>query len=111
MNWYLAKITFRISAGHGQFDEQLRMIYALTREEALLKARMIGLREEARLFTVHAQPVAWEFVNVAELLPLPALTDGMEVYSRIFETPEPERHVQYVHQRAMDLQFTLNARA
>lgn len=110
MNWYIAKLTFRITVGHGQFDEQLRMIYALNREEALLKARMIGLREEDRMLNVYQQPVAWEFVNVAELLPLPSLADGIEVYSQVFETNEPERHVHDVHQRAMDLQLALDAR-
>jgi hypothetical protein len=111
MNWYLAKLTFRITSGYGQFDEQLRMIYALDEEEALLKARKIGLQQEECLMTSYQQPVAWEFVNVAELIALPSLADGMEVYSRLFETNEPERHVHDVHRRAMDLQLHFQARA
>ncbi|MEK7225456.1 MAG: DUF4288 domain-containing protein, partial [Bacteroidota bacterium] len=50
MNWYLAKIVFRIVCGDGnhlaQFDEQLRLIRADKREEALLKAQLLGSREE-----------------------------------------------------------------
>jgi hypothetical protein len=111
MNWYLAKLVFRITSGYGQFDEQLRLIYAVDREEALLKARAIGLRQEEQLMAYHQPAVAWEFVNAAELIALPSLADGMEVYSQLFETNEPERHVHDVHQKAMDLQLTLAARA
>lgn len=42
MNWYLAKMVFRILCGDGnhraQFDEQLRLISAVSREEAFHKA-------------------------------------------------------------------------
>jgi len=42
MNWYLAKIVFRIVCGDGehtpQFDEQLRLILASSKEEAFKKA-------------------------------------------------------------------------
>ena len=42
MNWYLTKIVFQIICGDGdhtpQFDEQLRLIRADKKEEALLNA-------------------------------------------------------------------------
>ena len=46
MNWYLAKIVYRIYCGDGehtgQFDEQLRLIAAETKEDAFHKAQTIG---------------------------------------------------------------------
>lgn len=109
MNWYIAKITFRIAAGFGQFDEQLRLILAASAEEARLKAKTIGIREEEA--HPRGSTVAWEFVNVAEVIPLASLADGMELYSQTFETDEPDRHVAFVHQKAMHLQLTDAGRA
>ena len=41
MNWYLAKLVFRIICGEGnhaaQFDEQLRLVNAFTKEEAFFE--------------------------------------------------------------------------
>ena len=71
-----------------QFDEHLRLVSAISFEEALLKARVLGISEEASFINNCHQPVKWEFVNVAELIPLHELKDGVEVYSQIHETEE-----------------------
>lgn len=46
MNWYLAKIVYRIICGEGdhiaQFDEQLRLINAASKVDAFHKAQLIG---------------------------------------------------------------------
>ena len=43
MNWYITKIVFKISAegssNKKQFDEQLRLVVAESKEEAFIKAR------------------------------------------------------------------------
>lgn len=108
MNWYIAKIVFGISAENQtkqQFDEQLRLIHADSQEEALLKARMIGLGEEDAFLNDKKQHVKWEFINVAELLPLKNLEDGVEVYSRIHEMDEGKSYVNFVHRRAVELRL------
>src|ERR1051326_2143892 len=50
MNWYLAKIVYRIVCGDGnhtpQFDEQLRLIQASDELHAFQKARRLGEREQ-----------------------------------------------------------------
>ena len=50
MNWYLAKIVFKIICGNGnhaaQFDEQLRLVNANTKMLALQKAIELGKSEE-----------------------------------------------------------------
>jgi len=108
MNWYIAKIVFNInseSTGKKQFDEQLRLINADSDEEALLRARTIGLNEEDTFYNDKKKKVKWEFVNVAELLPIKRLEDGMELYSRIHETDEGTSYINYVHQKAISLRL------
>jgi hypothetical protein len=111
MNWYISKIVFGITAENQQtqqFDEQLRLIQADTTEEAFLKARMIGIGEEDSFLNDNNKCVKWEFINVAELVPLKKLEDGMEIYSRIHEMEEAKSYVNFIHQRAVTLR--LNAK-
>jgi len=108
MNWYIAKVIFKISnesCPSSQFDEHLRLIEATDFEEAILKARRLGITEEDHFMNDRNQPVKWEFVNVSEIIPLYNLHDGQEVYSRIHETDEAEKYVHHIHQRAAALQL------
>jgi hypothetical protein len=112
MNWYIAKIVFGITAENSQhkpqFDEQLRLIIAESHEEAFLKARMIGIGEEDSFLNDKNNRVKWEFINVAELLPLSKLEDGVEVYSQIQEMDEARPYINFIHQKAVTLR--LNSR-
>lgn len=112
MNWFIAKIVFKIdspSAGHKtQFDEQLRLITAEDQEEAFHKARIIGLNEEESFLNDNRKVVKWEFINVSDILPVSAPGDGMEIHSRIYEMEEESHHVNFVHQKAITLR--LNSR-
>lgn len=108
MNWYIAKIVFGITAENQtkqQFDEQLRLIEAETLEEAFLKSRKIGLQEEDSFINDKNNRVQWEFINVAELIPLKKLEDGAEVYSRIHEMEESKSYVNFIHQKAIALRM------
>lgn len=104
MNWYLAKIVFRIVCGDGnhaaQFDEQLRLVRAEKKEEAFLKAQLLGSREEETFFNHNRQMVHWQFINVSELYRMSELIDGAELYSRIEERDNAESYVQVVHEKA-----------
>lgn len=105
MNWYITKIVFNIAAENSinQFDEQLRLISAENQEEAFLKARAIGLREEDIFYNNNLKEVKWEFVNVAEIIHINTLEDGTELYSRIHETEEPTSYINFVHKKAVAL--------
>lgn len=107
MNWYISKIVFKISAENTQhkpqFDEQLRLIAALSEEEAFLKARVIGISEEDSFLNDKMNRVKWEFINVAEIVPLKSLEDGVEIYSQIHETDEAKSYIHCVHQKAIFL--------
>ena len=107
MKWYISKIVFRIMAENTeqkpQFDEQLRLIAAESAEEAFLKARKIGIGQEDSFLNDNENIVKWEFINVAEIMPLNKLEDGMEIYSQIHETEEDRSYIHCIHQRAIFL--------
>lgn len=105
MNWYITKIVFNIAAENNtkQFDEQLRLVAAESKEEAFLKARTIGLREEDIFYNDNMKEVKWEFVNVSEIISVGKLEDGVELYSRIHETEEASSYIHLVHQKAIAL--------
>ena len=104
MNWFVAKIIFRIVCGDGnhqaQFDEQLRLIAAPDRQGALAKAKALGEKVQERFLNQHQQWVNWQFVAVTEITPLETLDDETEVH---FQVAEPEDVAQYlttIRQRA-----------
>jgi hypothetical protein len=110
MNWYLSKLVFRIVCGEGshtaQFDEQLRLVAATSREEAFRKAQLMGNNEEDTFVNEKEQLVKWQFVNVSELYMLSELIDGAELYSRIEEQENAEAYIYTVNQKAENIFFT-----
>ena len=107
MNWYLAKIVYRIICGNGnhtaQFDEQLRLVAAANEHDAFDKATAIGKREADIFMNQKQQLVQWQFVNVAELYPLSELIDGAELYSRVNEVDDAASYITFVHHKAQAL--------
>jgi len=105
MNWYLAKIVYRIHCGtdgdqHAQFDEQLRLISAANETEAFEKATGIGQQEQEIFLNKQEKLIEWKFINVSELYQLSALIDGAELYSRIQETDNADLFTELVHRKA-----------
>ena len=104
MNWYIAKMVFRIITGEGnhmpQFDEQLRLIKANNEEEAFEKAQQLGREEEDSFMNQKNQLVKWAFINIPELNKLPSLSDGMEIYSKVNEYENAKRFIDTVNQKA-----------
>jgi hypothetical protein len=109
MNWYLAKIVFRIICGQGshtpQFDEQLRLIEAANEQEAFEKANSIGMREQDEFYNQQQKLVQWKFINIAELYKLSGLLDGAELYSRIQETDNADLYIELTNKKAAHIQL------
>jgi hypothetical protein len=109
MNWYLAKIVFRIVCGDGehtaQFDEQLRLIAADSKEEAFDKAQTVGMSEEETFYNRKEQLVKWQFISVSEIYRLNELIDGAELYSRIEERDNAESYIQIVRSKAERIRY------
>jgi hypothetical protein len=110
MQWYLAKLVFQIVCGEGdhvpQFDEQLRLIRAATKEDAFTRAQTMGKTEEETFLNRKEQLVQWQFINVSELYRLSELIDGAELYSRIEERENAEAYIYTVNQKAENIFFT-----
>lgn len=110
MNWYLAKIVYRITCGDGhhtgQFDEQLRLVTGENKEDAFQKAQFIGKQEEEFFLDQKQQLVQWQFINVCELYKLSELIDGAELYSRIEERDDANEYIHTVHKKAEHIQFS-----
>lgn len=104
MQWFLAKLVYRIICGDGdhrpQYDEQLRLVCAEDELHAFNKAQLIGEREQDQFKNNNDRPVYWKFINVTELHLLETLTDGAEVYSRIREEEDGEDYQHLVHVKA-----------
>ena len=104
MEWYLAKLVYRIICGPGnhvaQFDEQLRLIHADDDLHAFNKAQLTGEKEQDCFLNHADHHVHWKFINVTELHKLEELTDGAEMYSRIHEEEDGNNYQHIVHVKA-----------
>lgn len=107
MNWYLAKLVYRvicIGGNHApQFDQQFRIIRAEDDLHAFHKARLIGegdcINEPGEI-----NPVAeWKFIDVTELHPLTHLSDGVEVFSKITEEEHADMYIRTVQKKGVQL--------
>ncbi len=107
MNWYLAKLVFRIVCGDGthtpQFDEQLRLLSATSTGEAYRKGCETGRRESETFHNDRRQLVQWQFINVSEVYRISELIDGAELYSRIEERDNGDAYVDIVNQKAENI--------
>ncbi len=112
MNWYLIKMVFNINVGeqvsNPQFDEQVRLIEARNEEEAFIKARMIGVREEDSFENDSQNGVAWKFIDISELTLIKEFTDGMEICSKISEHDYPEGYINFIYQKAKQIEQRLS---
>jgi Domain of unknown function (DUF4288) len=108
MSWFIAKIVFNIVTAKtkAQFEEQLRLVEATCSEDAFLKAKAIGIAEEETLKQDDGRFVKWEFVDVAELLPIQSLCNGSEIYSQTHEIEEGLQYIRSVHQRGMAIRLS-----
>ena len=104
MNWYVAKLVFRVISGDGdhqaQFDEQLRLISADTELNAYEKANKIGHANQDSFKNIEKQTVKWQFIDVAELNRINEPTDGAELYYNIHETPDADLYIAWAHHKA-----------
>jgi enoyl reductase-like protein len=108
MQWFVARLVFRIVCGEGlhtpQFDEQVRLIQAADYRQALHTATSFGLQENQSFFNITRQLVQWQFINVAELTCIGHPENGMEIASGIKEVDRAEDYIALVNTKAAALQ-------
>jgi len=104
MNWYVAKIVFRIVSGngnhHAQFDEQLRLISADDEQQAFEKASSLGLNNQDSFLNNQSEQVKWQFIDVAEINQLNDLSNGTELYYQIHEAPDADLYIAWAHHKS-----------
>ncbi len=107
MNWYVAKLVYRIIYGDGisdsQFSEQLRLVKAVDEVHAFTKAQQIGHREEQGLYSENSPLIQWRFIDVCELMLLSELADGAEIVSTICMADNPDHYLKTVRRRSSQL--------
>jgi len=104
MNWYIAKLIFRIISGDGnhnaQFDEQLRLIAADNEALAIEKANTIGVAGQDSFLNAKKETVRWEFIGVTEVNSVATLIDGAEIYYRLREVDDADAHIEAIRRKA-----------
>lgn len=112
MHWYLAKMVFRITCGHGrhkaQFDEQVRLIQASHHGEALEKARRIAAEESLSTDAIPVDSARWSLVDVPELYRLQGMVDGAELFSQVREEEDGTLFEELVRRRAAMLRYNVH---
>lgn len=104
MNWYIAKLVYQVISGAGnhtpQFDEQLRLIRADEYGWAREKASIVGRLLERFVENTKNEKVIWRFVEVTELIQIPSLEDGDEIYSTIQEPNDVNEYLALISAKA-----------
>jgi hypothetical protein len=104
MDWYIAKLVYQILVFEGepaaQFEEQLRLIRAGSKQEALDKATALGEQEEAIFYNYRDQQVYWKFLDVPELHAVHKLDDGLQLYSHLEQPEYADAYLQLVQSKA-----------
>jgi hypothetical protein len=100
MNWYLAKLIFKVKSGEGthtpQFDEQWRLIRADEVTWAYEKATVLGRLEESHFMNDRAETVEWKFIDVAEIHRISSIEDGGELFSATHEPVDADHYIEEV---------------
>jgi hypothetical protein len=107
MKWFLVKLIFSIDAGKNnkaQFDEQLRLVSAVSETDAYFKGKEIGRNQQSQFANAEGDLVSWNFVGVNEVVPLNEIKDGVELYSSTIEVPEKENFINSVLQKGIAIQ-------
>ena len=80
MQAYIAQIIFRIECEGlftDQYEEQWRLVYATTPDEALRVARTVGTEEEATFIDRHGRTIFWRLLAVKDLQPVDLVNGGL----------------------------------
>ncbi len=105
MNWYLIKIVFQViinpNDAVARFDEQLRIIFAPSKDAAFNKATALGRAEEGGVINLgSSKPITWKFINISCLYQLKELLDGAEIYFNTYETDSAGEYIDTVNKKA-----------
>lgn len=109
-NWFLAKLIYKINLTgkkeNFEYDEQLRLVEAKSMDEALIKSNQLGFENEFSINNKNNNTIKWEFVDVMDLIPLPKLESGIEIYSTTNVQDNASVFEKMVHDRAQKIGYS-----
>lgn len=106
MNWYAAKLVFQIVTDNqvtSQFDEQVRLVNAISKELALEMANQLGVLAQENLKTANGSVLGWEFISVIEIEFIGEIEHGTEIHYAIKEPSESLSYLERVREKALNL--------
>ncbi len=102
MKWFAVNCIYQIvcSGGShaGQFDEQLRLILAKDKAEALFKILSLE-NNQRKVLEKDTGSVTWIFLGISNIMQVEEPGDGVVAYSRIMEPASPEKYLEDIQQR------------
>ncbi len=103
MKWFLVKYIYEIVCGDGkynpQFDEQLRLMMATDKSDALHKAEVAAENFHPPFENCKGEKVSWKFICIADLHEISAPGDGVEITSTLHEPDDLNLFMSQVDKR------------
>ncbi|MRX45591.1 DUF4288 domain-containing protein [Pedobacter puniceum] len=106
MKWFAVKLIFQIvndNNKHFQFDEQLRLVQALSKEHALEMAHQVGLMAQENIISQNGHTLNWKFIAVTESEYVGEIEQGKEIHYHIEEPDNVELYLKRVEEKALNL--------
>lgn len=112
MKWYSIRLVFNININNGedksQFDEQYRLVEAVSPSDAFFKGLSIGRQEEEIFINNNGKAVNWQFIDVADVQQL-ELKSGSLINSRLHVSDDSDNYIDLIHWKSQALQVHDNA--
>jgi len=112
MKWFLVKYIYEIISGVGnykaQFDEQMRLVKALSVGDAFGKAERMAQQLHLPFTNQKGETVQWKFLGIADLYEIDRPDDGAEVSSTVHEPADVKSFLDFVDKRKMYLMNRLD---
>ena len=96
MNWFVAKLVFKIVGDNQtfvQFDEQLRLLDAVNEDLALEMAHQFGLIQQDDVVVNAKGKLFWKFIAVTEITYLGEIINGTEIHYQINESLNANNYI------------------
>lgn len=104
MKWFLVKLVFKIEQDANlpgaEFDEQYRLIEARNEEEAFVKSKIIGVKNEQTFENADGKVIHWQFIDTAFIRKIEPFTDGIELFSTTHSAEHARQYENFIHHQA-----------
>jgi hypothetical protein len=98
MKHFLVRLVFEVTVNdmHQHFDEQLRLFYGETSQEARGVAQATGENEEQQFVNMSGDVISWTFSGISEIIVLTGLGQGALLHSESNFSADPDSYSRYI---------------